>query len=117
MRRVLRLWIALLAAAAAFCEVDKSCPGTALEHPPKLLGNDDAFRKAVRAEAYTGRVGFRLTITDTGEVQDPVIMSPARLDSVNAVKDRIREWRFCPAVRFNRYAIVKAQFDIEVRPE
>ena len=73
--------------------------------------------KAVRAEAYTGRVVFRLTITDTGEVQDPVITSPARLDNVNAVKDRIREWRFCPAVQVNRYATVKAQFDIEVRPE
>jgi hypothetical protein len=107
-RRAVRLWIALLVPAAAFCEVDKSCPGTALEHPPKLLGNNDAFQNAVRAEAYTARVVFRLTITDTGEVQYPVITSPARLDSVKALKDRIREWRFCP---------LKAQFDIEVRPE
>ena len=103
-------------AAPLVAQVDKSCPTTAYETPPKALTSMEPFKEAVRFQKYVGWVVLKLVISDAGTVSNPKIISPARLDFVKVIKDRILEWKFCPAVVFSRYKTGEMQFHIEVRP-
>ena len=93
--------------------VDERCPGTALERGPSLIGNLDPLKRVVREEGYSGRLVFRITITDTGSVRQTFIVSPALKDS-EKVRTAIEALKFCPAVRHGRYASVQVSFDVQV---
>lgn len=58
---------------------------------------------------------FRLTVTETGSVRDPDVTHPPHLVDSDKVKEQIRKLRFCPAVRYSRYAEVRYSFDIELK--
>jgi len=103
----------LLSTSFAICQ-DEDCPGTALDRGPRLKSSLDSFRKSVKSSGYAGRVVIDLTVTEAGEVQDSKIASPTRLNFQRDITDQIHTWRFCPAVRFNRYATVRTRFTVQV---
>jgi hypothetical protein len=86
----------LFASAAGLrAEVDQRCPGTALDRAPSLISSMDQLRH-------------------TGTVRETVIISPASLKDPQRVSTSLKALEFCPAVRYSRYAPVKANFDIPV---
>lgn len=106
----------LMIATSLVAQVDESCPSTAYEAFPKLLTSFEPFKEAVRTQRYTGRVVIELMMSDTGTVSDPRIISPVRLNFVKVIKERILEWKFCPAVLLGRYNGGKMRLEVEVRP-
>src|SRR4051794_34847965 len=98
MRHTHAILFALLITAPLAGQVDKPCPSTTYDVAPKLLTSIEPFKRAVCSQNCTGRVVFRLTVSDTGSVSDPKFISPVRLDFMRELKDRIGEWKFCPAV-------------------
>jgi hypothetical protein len=93
-------------------QVKNSCPSTALDHNPKLLSSLEPLRQAVRAEGYSGRLLFRLTVTESGDVRDAVVTYPTDLVGVKSVTESIQHLNFCPAVRYGRYTSQELRFDI-----
>ena len=108
--------LVFVSASFAACQ-DNDRPGSALDRSPELKSSLDSFRKSVKTSGCAGRVVIDLTVTETGEVQNPKIASPTRLESRTDITDQIHDWRFCPAVRFNRYATVRMRFNIQVTAE
>jgi len=94
--------------------VDERCPGTALERGPSLIGNLDPLKRVVREEGYSGRLLFRITITDTGSVRQTVIIGPVALKESEKVRTSIEALKFCPAVRHSRYVSVQVSFEVQV---
>ena len=115
MRPAALVILAILVAAAGGAQVDPRCPGTAIDRSPGLLSSLEPLKKAARDEGYRGRLTFGLTVTETGGVRDPEVTYPSQFAESDKVKDLIRQLRFCPAVRFSRYAEVRYAFDIELR--
>jgi hypothetical protein len=101
-------FLAFLLAPVGVAHVDERCPGTALERPARLLSSLEPLKKAAREEGYRGRLTFRLTVTETGDVRDPEAGS-------HKIKEQIRQLRFCPTVRHSRYVETQYHFDIELR--
>jgi hypothetical protein len=96
-------------------QVDQRCPGTALDRGPVVISGRDQLKKVIHAQGYSGRFNFRATITEDGTVRDPVIMYPASMKDAQTVRTSIESMRFCPAVKYSRYASVNVNFDIEVK--
>src|SRR5215213_5792197 len=113
MARALSLAFAL--ATVCSSQIDERCPSTALEQGPKLLGSLQALKDAARNEGYDGRLLFRLTVTDTGSVRNLVVKHPEQLIGSDKIKGEIAKLRFCPAVRYSRYAEVQMDFDIQTK--
>lgn len=105
--------LVFVSASFAACQ-DNDRPGSALDRSPELKRSLDSFRKSVKTSGCAGRVVIDLTVR---EVQNPKIASPTRLESRTDITDQIHNWRFCPAVRFNRYATVRMRFNIQVTAE
>lgn len=82
-----------------------------------LISGMDQITQVIRDQRYSGRVRFRATITEDGIVTDPVIISPASLKDPQKVRSSLATLKFCPAVRYSRYASVEVNFDTEVRIE
>jgi hypothetical protein len=93
-------------------EVDSRCPITAFDRPPSLLGTLDSIRTLLRAEGFSGRFTFRLTLTETGGVRDVVVTSPESLKSSQKVRQAIAELKFCPAVSLGRDRAAKVNFEV-----
>jgi hypothetical protein len=96
-------------------EVDQQCPGTALDRGPVLISGMDQLKRVIREQGFSGRVKFRATITEDGTIEQPVIMHPASMKGSQTVRSSIEGIRFCPVVRYSRYASVTVNFDIEVK--
>jgi len=96
-------------------QVDERCSGTAVEKGPTLLSSYEPLKSAARAGTDEKKLTFRLTITETGSVRNVAITYPATLLSSDKVKGEILKLRFCPAVKFSRYAEVKGEFQIQLK--
>ncbi len=107
--------LAFVLASVCSAQVDERCPGTALERGPELLSSLNPLQETVRKEGYQGRLAFRLTVTETGSVRDPIVTHPTQLADSDKIKDEMLKLRFCPAVRYSRYAEVQAEFDIKLK--
>jgi hypothetical protein len=93
------------------------CPGTAINRAPQLLTSTDPIRAAIGAAGHSGTTRFRLSVTETGSVEDVKFITPARLNDVSAVVDLVRDMRFCPAVVKSNYKAVTVTFDMAVPAE
>jgi hypothetical protein len=108
--------MALLFASLGSSQVDERCPGTALDRPPRLLGSFNPLKDTARKEGYReGRLVFRLTVTETGNVRDPEITHPPQFSDSEKIKEQILKLHFCPAVRFSRYTEVRYVFEIAMK--
>ena len=107
--------MAFLFAPVCLSQVDEGCPGTDLERGPKLLSSLEPLKNAAREEGYQGRLVFRVTVTETGSVVDPVIERPSQSTGSERITTEIFKLRFCPAVRSSRYAAVRATFDVQLK--
>jgi hypothetical protein len=114
MRIAPALFTVLLSCATPVFTLDKDCPGTALDRAATFLSDFEQFKTVVRTAGYTGRVVIRLKLTEEGEIRNPQILFPAKLTSSKKILDEVRAWRFCPAVRFNRYHASETEFHIDV---
>lgn len=105
--------MSLLLARVSSCQVDERCPSVAYEQNPKLLSSLEPVKAAARSEGCSGRLLFRLTVTEVGSVHDPVITYSKQCTDANKIKDEIRKLRFCPAVRYSRYTAREVNFDVQ----
>jgi hypothetical protein len=94
--------------------IGERCPGTALERGPQLISNLNSLKQTVRELGYSGRLTFRLTVAETGSVRDAVVTHPAALKDSSRIHRAISSLKFCPAVRYSRFAAVTVNFDINV---
>jgi hypothetical protein len=102
-------------ASGCLAQVDERCTGTALDHPPRLLGKWKPVQDAARSRTHERTLVFRLTVTETGSVRDVVIQSPAQLAGADDLKSEILKLRFCPAVRYSRYTETRPEFNIQLK--
>lgn len=107
--------MAFLLASVCSSQIDERCPSAAHEQGPRLLSSFEPLRDTARNEVYDGRLLFRLTVTETGSVRDPVVKHPAQFIASAGIKDEITKLRFCPAVKYSRYTEVQVEFDIQTR--
>jgi len=107
--------MAFLVASVCSSQIDERCPSTARDRGPKLLSNLNSLKDTARSEGYRGRLLFRLTVTETGGVRDPVVTYPAQLTDSANIKGEILKLRFCPAVRYSRHTEVEIKFDIQLK--
>ena len=107
--------MAFLLKSVCSSQVDERCSGTALDRPPKLLSSLNPLKDTARNEGYQGRLLFRLTVTETGTVRNPEVTRPPQFTDSEKIKNQILKLRFCPAVRYSRYADVRYVFDIKLK--
>jgi hypothetical protein len=107
--------VAFLVASVCSAQIDERCPSTARDRGPKLLSSLNSLKDTARNEGHQGRLLFRLTVTETGGVRDPVVTYPAQFTGSENIKGEILKLRFCPAVRYSRYTEVEIKFDIELK--
>lgn len=112
---VLLAWL-LLPGGAWSAEIHDSCPGTALERGPRLIGNTDRVRRAAREAGFSDQLVFRVLITEDGTVENPTVIAPKSLQRSPKILRAISELRFCPAVRYSRYAAVTVTLHVQVAP-
>jgi hypothetical protein len=100
--------------ATAASDVDQRCPGTALDRGASVIGSFGELKHVLREASYSGRFIFQATITDAGNVLNPVVIAPDRFKDSEAVRSSIEALKFCPAVRYGRYASSRTNFDLRV---
>lgn len=110
------LWWMLLPGAAWSAHVHESCPGTALERGARLIGNTDDVKRAAREAGFSDELVFRILITEDGSVENAAVIAPKSLQGSPKILRAISELRFCPAVRYSRYAAMTVTFHVQVAP-
>ena len=82
------LSVVFLAAFVCSSQIDERSPATALERAAKLLSSLDPLKDTARNEGGEGRLVFRLTVTQTGSVRDPIMKYPTQLADSEKIKAR-----------------------------
>ena len=106
--------VLMLGAVPAVGQNKDLCAGSALDHPPRLIGSIENLKDAVRAAGYAGPFVFQLTVEENGDVKNVQIKFPDMLKSAPEILEKVLALHFCPAVKYSRLHATAMEFRIEM---